>query len=153
MKGMQGLVIAGMLGLLGVALNWIYLHGKTKDIKTVTFLGINSAATIEAGEVIKESHLAPVAVPEMNSGNLKEFVYLYQDRDSIVGFTATRRYEGGDLIYREHNRRPPPEITLDKGQKLIWIPANSSSFVPALVDPGDTIEFVVPIYDAPPPRD
>lgn len=150
MKGMQGLIIAGLLGLVGVALNWIYLQGKAKDFQTVSFIGIRSGATIEPGTTIKEQHLAAVTVPKDYADNLREFVYLYKDLPTVVGISATRSYREGDLIYREHYRTPPPQLKLQEGEKLIWIPANGDSFVPDLVDPGDQIEFIVPVYESRP---
>jgi hypothetical protein len=150
MKGMQGLIVAGLLGVLGVALNWIYLQGKTRDIASVRFLGIRSEIPIEPGQIIREEQLQAVAVPERHAGNLKDYVYLYDERGTIVGITATRRYQLGDLLYRQDYRTPPAELKLAPQEKLIWIPVNSSGFVPELVDPGDRIEFIIPIYDSRP---
>jgi hypothetical protein len=150
MKGMQGLIVAGLLGVLGVALNWIYLQGKTKDVATVRFLGIKAGTPLEAGQVIREEHLQTVPVPALHAGNLKEYVYLYDERGTVVGITATRRYQAGDLLYRQDYRTPPAELKLAPGEKLIWIPVNSSGFVPELVDPGDRIEFVIPVYESQP---
>jgi hypothetical protein len=148
MKGMQGLIVAGLLGVLGVALNWIYLQGKTKDVATVRFLGIKSPTPLEAGQVIREEHLQAVPIPAMHAGNLKDFVYLYEERGTVVGITATKRYQNGDLLYRQDYRTPPAELKLEPHEKLIWVPVNSSGFVPDLVDPGDRIEFIIPIYES-----
>jgi hypothetical protein len=151
MKGMQGLIVAGLLGVLGVALNWIYLQGKTKDYASVSFLGIKPEVTIEPGQIIREDQLEPVPIPEGHAGNLKEFVYLHEERGTIVGITATRPYQAGDLLFRQDYRTPPAQLKLGPDEKLIWIPVNSSSFVPELVDPGDRIEFIIPIYETRPP--
>jgi hypothetical protein len=138
------------LGVLGLALNWIYLQGKTKDVATVRFLGIKPDVTLEPGQIIREEHLLAVPVPERHAGSLKEYAYLYEDRGTVIGITATRRYLGGDLLCREDYRTPPPELKLAPNEKLIWIPVNSNSFVPELVDPGDRIEFIIPIYEPQP---
>ncbi len=148
MKGMQGLIVAGLLGVLGVALNWIYLQGKTRDVATVRFLGIRAQTPLEAGQVIREEHLQAVPVPAMHAGNLRDFVYLHEERGAVVGITATRRYETGDLFYRQDYRTPPAELKLEPHERLIWVPVNSGGFVPELVDPGDRIEFIIPIYEA-----
>ncbi len=147
MKGMQGLMVAGLLGVLAVALNWIYLQGKTRDVAIVQFLGVRATSPIEPGQVIREEHLQVVPVPERHAGNLKDYVYLYEERGTVVGITATRQYEQGDLIYRHDYRTPPVELRLSSQEKLIWIPVASSSFVPDLVDPGDRIEFIIPVYE------
>jgi hypothetical protein len=148
MKGMQGLIVAGLLGVLGVALNWIYLQGKTKEVATVRFLGIQSPTPIEPGQVILDKHLQAVPIPALHAGNLKDFVYLYEEQGTVVGMTATKRYQKGDLLYRQDYRTPPAELKLESHEKLIWVPVNSSGFVPDLVDPGDRIEFIIPIYES-----
>jgi hypothetical protein len=151
MKGTQGLVLVAVFGVLGVTLNWIYLQNKTRDVETnIQFLGIASGATIDPGQVIKEEILQAVPIPERHAGKLKDYVYLYQDRGTVAGITATRRYQGGDLVYREHYRTPPAELKLGPGEKLIWIPVTSNSFVPELVNPGDRIEFIVPVHETQP---
>jgi hypothetical protein len=146
MKGMQGLLVAGLLGLLGVALNWIYLQGKTKDVASLRFLGIRADGGIQPGEIIREDQLEAVPIPERHAGNLKDYVYLYEERGTVVGITATRSYAAGDLLFRQDYRTPPAQLKLGPDEKLIWIPVNSSSFVPELIDPGDRIEFIIPIY-------
>ena len=148
MKGMQGVIVAGLLGVLGVALNWIYLQGKTRDVATVRFLGIKAAEPLDAGQVIRGEHLQAVPVPAMHAEKLKDYVYLYDERAAVVGITATRGYETGDLLYRQDYRTAPAELKLEDREKLIWIPVNSSGFVPELVDPGDLIEFVIPVYES-----
>ena len=52
MKGLTGLIVAGVLGLLGIALNWFYLENKAKNLQTVSFLGIKENAGIEVGDVV-----------------------------------------------------------------------------------------------------
>jgi hypothetical protein len=126
------------------------LQGKTKDIASVRFLGIQADGPIEPGQIIRDDQLQAVPIPERHAGNLKDYVYLYEERGTIVGITATRRYQTGDLVYRQDYRTPPPELKLGPEEKLIWIPVNSSGFVPELVDPGDRIEFIVPIYESQP---
>lgn len=147
MKGMQGLIVAGLLGLLAVALNWIYLDGKTRDkSEYVKFLGVKSGASIAPGQVIRDDQLQAVPVPKDYAKNLEDTAYLYEERALVVGMTATAERKAGDLLYREDYRTPPVELKLQPGEMLIWIPVNSASFVPELVNPGDRINFIVPIY-------
>lgn len=148
MKGMQGLIVAGLLGVLAVALNWIYLDGKTRDRGDyVTFLAVKSGAKIAPGQIIKDDQLQAVAVPKDYAERLKETAYLYEERAAVAGMTATMPYEAGDLVCRQDYRTPPAELKLSPDEMLIWIPVNSSSFVPELVNPGDRIKFIVPIYE------
>lgn len=153
MKGMQGLIVAGLLGVLAVALNWIYLVGKTKDKdEYIKFLGIKSGVSIAPGQIIRDDQLQAVPVPKDYAENLKGTAYLYEERAIVVGMTATAERKAGDLLYREDYRTPPIELKLEPGEMLIWIPVNSASFVPELVNPGDRINFIVPLYrDSPVP--
>jgi hypothetical protein len=155
MKGPLGLIVAAVLGLLGVALNWFYLQGKTKTIASVSFLGVGAAA-IEPGQAFQEQDFAEVKIPKQNNtDNLKKFVYLYQDRNTVAGTTATRRYQSGDLVYRADYRTAPAVLKLAPDERLIWIPVDSRSFVPELVDPGDEITFILPrsAINSPTPAD
>lgn len=144
MKGAQGLIVAAILGSLGVVLNWLYLDAKTRNTESVSFIGIQDGVTINPGEVFEESHLVAVPIPAANASVDKDFVYLWDARNTIVGTKATRRYEGGNLVYRQDYRTPPAELKLAEDERLIWITVDSRSFVPALVDPGAEISFIVP---------
>jgi hypothetical protein len=149
MKGMQGIAVAAILGLLGVGLNWVYLSQKTRDIDSVSFIGIAAGKTLATGEALKREHLAEVKVPRLHARNLENFAYLWQDVDTVVGIKATRPYQGGDLVLISDYRTPPPELELSDDERLIWIAVDSRSFVPSLVDPGDLITFIVPTTTAP----
>lgn len=150
MRGIQGLAIAGFLGLLGLTLNWVYLQQKTKDVKTDVFIGIRDGVDLQPGDIIKEEHLMPVSVPVANSiaGNLKQSVYLFERVSSVVNNRATRRMRGGELYFRDDFVTPTKELELEEKQRLIWVPVDSSSFVPSLVDPGDQITFILPVDPA-----
>lgn len=141
MKGIQGLVVAGLLGLLAAGLNWIYLESHTRAMVGDRFIGIGQP--LKLGEVIQEQHLEPVEIPARYAEKLKHYVFLYQDLPTAVGIRATRDYEGGELLLRQDYRTPPPELVLRPGEKLVWVPVNGNTFVPELVNPGDRIEFVV----------
>jgi len=145
MKGIQGLVVAAILGGLAVVLNYIYLHNKTKDVKSETFLGIADDVTIKKGDKFKDSHFTAVNIPiTQNARELKDFVYTYAEKNTLLTIETTRRYSPGDLVYRSDFRTEPDELALEEGQRLIWVPVNSQSFVPDLVDPGDQISFIFP---------
>lgn len=144
MKGPIGLVVAISLGVLAAALNWVYLDGKTKQVRSVSFLGIREGAAIRPGDEVADADVVEVRIPEMHAGKLKDYVFLYEDRETLKGFRATRPYQGGELLRREDFRTPPPELRLAKGQLLAWISVDSRSFVPELVNPGDRVTFIVP---------
>ena len=151
MKGVQGLIIAAILGVFGGALNWVYLQQKTQSFKTRQFVGIKPGATLIPGDLIKEEHLEMVPVPAGREGDLAQFAYLWETRKTVAGIRATRKYTGGELVFRTDYTPPPPDLKLAENQRLIWITVDSRTFVPDLVDPGDEITFLVPTAAAPTP--
>lgn len=151
MKGIQGLIVAAGLGVLGAALNWIYLSEQSKGSAFDYFIAVNSSTVIHPGEPIKEEHLMRVDVPKAHSENLKEMVYLWQDLSTVVSTKATREYRGGEFLLRSDYRTPKPELVLKNNERLIWVTVDSRAFVPELVDPGDEVTFIVPLPPAPTP--
>jgi hypothetical protein len=127
------------------------LDNKTKHIETVSFIGLREEARIRPGDPLKEEDLVEVRIPESNAGNLRKFVFVWQDLETVRGIRAIRAYQGGELLRREDYRTPPPELKLAKGQLLVWVTADNRSFVPDLVNPGDRVTFTVPATRAPTP--
>ncbi len=152
MKGAYGLIFAVFLGLLAGVLNWIYLEKKTRDVASVSFLGVSEGSVIAPGQPLGGRHFVEVKIPEMHAKNLRNFVYLYEDRKTLEGSPATRNYEGGELVFRADHRTPPAELKLDDDEEMFWVPVDSRSFVPSLVNPGDRITFIVPVHAAQPTR-
>lgn len=148
MKGPVGLIVALLLGGLATALNWVYLENKTRQVRSVSFLGVREGAAIRPGDEVPEADLIEVRIPEMHAGKLKDFVFLYEDLETLKGFRSTKAYTGGELLRREDFRTPPPELRLARGQLLSWITVDSRSFVPELVNPGDRVTFLVPAAGA-----
>jgi hypothetical protein len=136
---------------LGAALNYVYLDNKTRHIETVSFIGLREEARLRPGDPLKEEDLVEVRIPESNAGNLRKFVFLWQDLETVRGIRAIRAYQGGELLRREDYRTPPPELKLAKGQLLVWVSADNRSFVPDLVNPGDRVTFTVPSSRGPTP--
>lgn len=151
MKGAAGIAVAVMLGLLGAALNYVYLDNKTRHIETVSFIGLREEARLRPGDPLKEEDLEEVRIPSQKAGNLPKFVFLWQDLETVRGIRAIRAYQGGELLRREDYRTPPPELKLAKGQLLVWVTADNRSFVPDLVNPGDRVTFTVPSTRGPTP--
>jgi len=149
MRGIQGLILAIGLGVAGAMFNWAYLARKTSDVEKVEFIGISSDATVNRGEKLTEEHLVPVGVPKPNVGNLKDFAYLYDVRGSLIGVPVYRTLPGGSLLLRENMKAPPPEIRFEEDlpegtvERGIFVPFETRTFVPSLVNPGDYVDFVV----------
>jgi hypothetical protein len=146
MKGAPGLILAIFLGLLGAVLNWVYLENKTKDVASISFLGIKDGVDIQIGTPLRSTHFVEVKIPERHAKNLRESVYLYEDRATLEASSATRTYQGGDLVFRTDYRTPPVELKLEQNEEMFWVPVDSRAFVPSLINPGDQIMFVVPVY-------
>lgn len=153
MKGAPGVIVAAMLGLLAVALNWLYLQNKVAQVENVSFLGVRDDTKIEIGQPFKEYDFVEVKIPKNNARGLEHFVYLYKDLNLILGTHATRTYQGGELVLWADYRTPPSEIKLDRGKKemLMWVNVDTSSFVSEHVDPGDKITFLIPKMHTPTP--
>lgn len=151
MKGIQGLIVAAALGVLGAALNWLYLSEQSRGFAEVDFIAVKSGTIIHPGEVIKEEHLIKVEVPKAHSENLKDVVYLWQDLRTVVSTKATREYRGDEFLLRSDYRTPKPELVLKNNERLIWVTVDSRAFVPELVDPGDEVTFIVPLPPTPTP--
>jgi hypothetical protein len=143
-KGATGIILAVFLGALAMMFNYAYLNSELSNIKTVSLVGIAPGMHLEPGEPLREDQLQEVRVPSANAGSLQQAAYLYEDRKSIIGMKATRAYDAGDIILRRDYRTPPAELKLAQDQRLIWIPVDSRSFVPELVNPGDDVTFIVP---------
>lgn len=144
MKGAPGIVVALFLGLLGAVLNWVYLDSKTRDVDSISFLGIREGTSIRVGDPFRQQHFVPVRIPRGHAKHLEDFVYLYKDEATIVGTPATRAYQGGELIHREDYVTPSAKLVLKKDEILFWISVDPRSIVPELIVPGDRIWFYFP---------
>lgn len=149
MKGMRGLILALVAGIVATACNWIYLQNKARDVEKIGFLGIRSEVAVLRGERLAESQFEEVQIPKQWVGNLEKYAYRYSDRQSVVGMTVSRTQNGPTLLLQQDLRTPPPELkltpsgSLDTGEGLMWVPVDVKSFVPALVTPGeDMVSFI-----------
>ena len=76
-------------------------------------------------------------------GNLKEYAILYKDLHTVEGEPVCRMLSEGSILKQDDLHTPPQELNLAKGQKLLWIPVDTRTFVPSLVVPGDMVSFLV----------
>jgi len=142
MKGLTGLVIAGILGVLGIVLNWYYLETRSNQLEMVSFLGIKDGVAIENGQAFREGDFVEVAVPKKHAEQLRDFVYLWEDRDSMLGVRATQEFGGGELLFRDDYRTPQRSLALRPNERLIPITVSERS---PLLEPGDEISFWFPL--------
>lgn len=150
MKGLQGLVIAIVLGLAAAMLNWFYLVRQSQQVEMVAFVGIHPDQHVERGERLRNEHLVAVDIPRHSVGNLRDFAVLDAARATVVGQAVSRPLEGGSLLLQADLDTPPPKLTLGENERIMWIPVDSRSFVPSLITPGDLVTFTI-VRSAPTP--
>lgn len=144
MKGVHGLIIAVVLGLLGAVLNFVYIQDKTSDSDTVMFLGIKPDVQIPRGQRLKASDFEEVPIPSRHAKKLRDFAFTADAIDSLEGMQSRRAFEGGELILRTDMLTPPTQLHVDPAtsEGVVFIPVTRNQFEPTLVHPGDLIKFV-----------
>ncbi len=147
MKGVPGLLIAVGLGIVGAFCNWMYLAQMGRDLQTLDFIGIRDNVKINAGDKFTEAHFMKVSIPGNNLGNLDKVAVRYDALATVVGQAATKSYSPGEILLW-HDLRTPPELDIKKllsaDERVLWIPVDTRTFVPALVNAGDNVSFIVP---------
>jgi len=143
MKSGYGFVLAVVLGLIGIALNYLYLSSKAGQVEMVAFIGIAPEAEVPAGARLKESDLVRVNIPRVWVGNLDKYAFRATAWASVIGEPVVRDKVGGSLLLYDDIKSPPPELKLGPREAVIWIPVDTKSLVPSLVTPGDKVSFIV----------
>lgn len=141
MKGLTGIIVAAIFGVLGAALNWFYLASKAQQLETISFLGVREGVNIAEGTEFQASHFTEVKIPKSAAGNLEDFVYLYRDLPTIEHLRATKSYIGGSLIFKQDTRTPATRLELANDEVLLTIAVANRS---PLIQPGDRISFTAP---------
>jgi len=148
MKGIQGLAVAIVLGIVGASLNWAYLYSRSKDFVTEAFIVVKPDVTVERGERLSEDHLEPLYVPLQAVPSFDRFAVRYADRRTVTGMSVWRTLRGGYLLLQDDLKTAPHELNFGKRsptgteERAVGIPVDTKSFVPSLVNPGDMISFV-----------
>jgi len=147
MKGVPGLLIAVGLGIVGAFCNWMYLAQLGRDMQSIDFIGISENVKVNAGDKFHEGHFMKISIPGTAVGNLDKAAYLWKDVAAVVGAAATKSYSPGEILLRQ-DVRTPPETDIKKllapDERVLWIPVETRTFVPALVNAGDNVSFIVP---------
>lgn len=149
MKGIQGLILGLGVAVAAALFNWAYITRATGDVEAVAFVGISPNKDLDVGHVLAEEDLVPVAIPPIPARRLKDFAYLYADRASLIGLRVTRPVPGGSLLLQDDLRPPPPRLRFG-GQPVgnteeiaMFIPIDTRTIVPSLIEPGDMVSFIV----------
>jgi hypothetical protein len=148
MKGIHGLILAVGLGIAGAMFNWAYLMNRTSDKVNVNFIGIKPNVTLNNGDAIKAEHIEPVGLPKDAVGNLKDFAVYYDsnttpDLQTVVGQKVWRVIQGPRFLMKDDLKTPPPELRLEAGEELMFVPVDTRSIVTSLIQPGDQVMFLV----------
>ncbi|HET6880424.1 MAG TPA: hypothetical protein VFI31_09730 [Pirellulales bacterium] len=144
MKGMPGLAIACLLGLLAAGLNWFYLDRKSREFQKVSFVSIAPDTQIHVGETFIASHFAEMPVPEVAAHKLEAVAVLWKDLDTVIGMNAVRDFTEQELLLRNDLETPPAQLELAADERAMWIPVDQKNFVASLVVPGDEVDFLLP---------
>ncbi len=143
MKGIHGLILAIGLGIAGALFNFAYLAKRSREVDAVGFVGIKKDKVIGRGEPIREDSLERVDIPQRWVGTLNDFAVLWTARQTVTGRSPWRALEGPALLLRSDLRTPPQELTLAPDERAVGVPIDAKKFVPALVQPGDFVSFIV----------
>lgn len=147
MKGVPGLLIAVGLGIVGAFCNWMYLAAKGRDLDIIEFIGISDTVKINPGDKFNADHFKKISIPGIAVGNLDKAAYQWKDLATVVGAPATKSYSPGEILLRQ-DVRTPPDMDIKKmlrpDERVLWIPVDTRTFVPALVNSGDNVSFIVP---------
>jgi hypothetical protein len=164
MKGIHGLMVAVALGLAGAAANFWYLNTEAQKKDMVAFIGIKKGAILGRGDHLTDDNLVKVEIPANRVGNLKDYAFLWDEQIGVKGLPVWRTLDSktdpnteGTLLLRSDVKTPLKELELGKDEVIRWIPVDSRSFEPALVNPGDLVSFILPKAPpgptrAPPPK-
>ncbi len=154
MKGIQGLIVAVVLGLVGAAANFWYLNTEAQKMDMVAFIGIKKGVILGRGDKLTDENMVKVEIPKNHIGNLKDYACEWNElvgvKDRPVWRTVDSNTEGARLLLKDDYREPPPELQLGKVElgESIPVPKN---FVTSHVNPGDKVSFRVRTLAAPGP--
>ncbi len=98
MKGIQGLIVAVVLGLVGAAANFWYLNTEAQKMDMVAFIGIKKGVILGRGDKLTDENLVKVEIPKNHIGNLKDYACEWNElvgvKDRPVWRTVDSNTEG-----------------------------------------------------------
>ncbi len=144
MKGMQGIVIATALAIVGAVCNWFYIMQQARDLRKIDFIAISDEASVQLGTKFEDRHFMAVSIPENNLGNIQQVAVPWSEVEAVKGFRASRLYEPGELLMRRDLMQPPDEPIaemLGPDEELHFITVDPNGFNPRLINPHDKVSF------------
>ena len=147
MNGIQGIVIAAALGIVGAVCNWFYVSRQAAGYQKVAFVAVSPDAQVNLGDKFREEHLTPVYVPQAAVGNLTQSAVLWSVKGTVVGQPATKAYFGGEiLLHQDLKTAEGGDLSSKVGEneRVLWLPVDARTFEPTHVNPGDQVSFLIP---------
>lgn len=147
MKGIQGLAIAGAMGVVGAVCNWFYISQRARDLEKIDFVYIKSDARVNEGQKFQEKHFGKVSIPKKHLGDLEKVAVLWKDRLTAVGYTAQRSFTANELLLREDLRtltRKSVSELLGPDEISRTVLIDSTAFIASNVNPTDRVLFFPP---------
>jgi len=137
MKGVQGLVIALVLGLIAAGVNWKYLFDQSRQGDVVAFIAVRPEKKIKQGQTFRAEDLSTIQVPRKNAQALLRVAYT--DPGYVVGAKATQDYSGDEIIFRQELKTPASgSLPLKEGEVAVYVPIDNRRFISEHVIPGQT---------------
>src|SRR5687768_4191202 len=109
MKNTYGLLLAIGLGVAGAMLNWAYLHRRSREIESLSFIGIAHDRNVRAGDTFRREDLVEVKIPRDRAGTLGKVAEPWLSVDTVVGTNAVRDFQEDELVLHHDLRTAPPE--------------------------------------------
>jgi hypothetical protein len=148
MKGVPGLIVSVVLGLVGAFCGWFYLNQEAKQMEMIEFIGIADDVRINPGDKFKDIHFMKISIPRSNVGNLDASAPKFSELNTVVGKSANRSHVTGEILLYQ-DLRTAPSMTLAEllGESEVArsITVDTRTFVPPLVVAGrDFVSFIIP---------
>ncbi len=146
MKGLQGIIIAASLGIIGAICNWFYISRQADNYSRVSFVATKSGTSLKSGDRFKAEHFSKLEIPQNQLGNLDAVAVRWRDLDAVLGMFAIKRYEGSEILLAQDLKTPARKDLnklIGKDELVMWLPVDSRTFNPMHVNPGDQVSFKV----------
>ncbi len=146
MKGLQGIVIAAALGIVGAVCNWFYIAKQADNYARVGFVAVAPGTQIKLGDRFTREDFVKIDIPQNQLGNLDITAVKWRDLDAVTGLAAIRSYNGSEILLQQDLKTPAKEDLnkmIGKNERVMWLPVDSRTFNPAHVNPGDLVSFKV----------
>ena len=121
MKGIQGLIVAAVLGFIAALANFYYLNTEAQKKDMMAFIGIKKGVILGRGDKLTEDKLVKVDIPKNYVGNLTDYACKWEElvgvKDRPVWRTLdSSATEGGLLLLQSDWREPPRQLELGRGE-------------------------------------